>query len=308
LGEDKVVLVTGGTGFVGSHLVKNLLENGYTVHLLVRGGSRLEEVDRFIAGANSHVHDGSTRQLLAIVKEIRPQVVFHLASLFIAEHSADQIDQLVASNVLFGTQLLEAMVSADVRFIVNTGTAWQHFHSASPRPSCLYAATKQAFQDILDFYSDAYDLRAITLKLFDTYGPGDRRRKLFWLLKNASISGEALSMSQGEQEIDLVHIEDVVDAFRMAESRLLRGSEFPHEIYSVSSRNRLPLRAVVDLFGKLFDKELRIKWGERPYRRREIMVAWDDGTSLPNWTPKVSLEDGLRRMLLEDRAEGSTSM
>jgi nucleoside-diphosphate-sugar epimerase len=268
--------------------------------LVVRPNSDLQQLSQVIDRLGVHVHDGSTRGLLGIVESVRPQSVFHLASLFIAEHQLDQVEPLIASNVLFGTQLLEAMRAADVHRMVNVGTSWQHFHSDRVRPSCLYAATKQAFQDILDFYTDAYGMRVVTLKLFDTYGAGDPRKKLFYLLRNAYKTGAPLAMSAGEQLVDLVHIDDVIEAFKIAEARLCFGTEAQHEVYSVSSGSPLPLRGIVELYDEIIGHGLRIDWGARPYRSREVMIPWDGNPGLPDWTPKVSLADGLARMHKED--------
>jgi nucleoside-diphosphate-sugar epimerase len=301
--KDRVALITGGTGFIGSRLAARMLEDGYAVHLIVRPDSNLQQVSGLTDRVRCHVHDGTTRGLIDIVGNVQPQSVFHLASLFIAEHLPDDVERLVASNVLFGSQLLEAMRFADVRRLVNTGTSWQHYHSNCERPSCLYAATKRAFQDIVEFYSDAYGLRAITLKLFDTYGPGDIRRKLFRLLRDAARTGEPLSMSAGEQEIDLVYADDVVEAFRIAEARLVDETAASQAIFGVSSGKPLPLREVVKLYGKVLGQELKINWGARPYRGREVMVNWDGVPGLPGWTPKVDLIDGLRRMHLADDAK-----
>jgi nucleoside-diphosphate-sugar epimerase len=300
--EDKVTLLTGGTGFIGSRLAARMLEANYSVHFIVRPGSDLKQVSGLTSRAHIHVHDGTTHGLIDIVKNVRPQTVFHLASLFIAEHVSEDVERLISSNVLFGSQLLEAMRVADVRQFVNTGTSWQHFHSDGERPSCLYAATKRAFQDIVEFYSDAYGLRAVTLKLFDTYGPGDGRRKLFRLLRDAASAGEPLSMSAGEQQIDLVYIDDVVEAFRIAEARLASETTTSQEIFGVSSGKPLPLREVVELYKKVFAQDLKINWGARPYRSREVMVNWTGALGLPSWTPKIDLLEGLRRMHLADGA------
>jgi nucleoside-diphosphate-sugar epimerase len=300
--KDRVILITGGTGFIGAHLAARMLEDGYSVHLIVRSDSNLQQVRGLTNGAHLHVHDGTTQGLIDIVRDVQPQSVFHLASLFIAEHLSEDVEPLVACNFLFGSQLLEAMRVADVRWFVNAGTSWQHFHSDRERPSCLYAATKRAFQDIVDFYSDAYGLRAITLKLFDTYGPGDVRRKLFRLLKDTAKTGEPLSMSAGEQQIDLVYIDDVVEAFRKAEELLVSGTVAAHELYAVSSGKPLPLRELVESYKKILNQEVTINWGTRPYRSREVMVNWNGLPGLPGWAPKVILMDGLLRMRLADDA------
>ena len=299
--EEKIVLITGGTGFIGSHLASRLLEDDCSVHLVVRSDPSPQQVAGLKNRAHIHTHDGSTQGLINIVTSVKPQSVFHLASLFIAEHASSDLESLVTSNILFGAQLLEAMKVANVRRLINTGTSWQHFHSDHERPSCFYAATKRMFQDLLDFYSDAYGLQAITLKLSDTYGAGDTRRKLFWLLRNTSTTGEVLAMSAGEQEIDLVYIDDVVEAFICAERRLASAELARHEIFAVSSGKATRLRDVVDLYIRISGRKLLINWGARPYRSREVMQVSTVIPGIPGWAPTVDLMDGLQRMCVADR-------
>ena len=288
-------VVTGGTGFVGSRLCKALLAAGWEVHVVAEPAAPLDQLGAD-AGALKSVlrHDGTTESLVAWVAGVRPDVVFHLASLFIAEHQASQVTALVQSNVLFGAQLAEAMASCGATRLVNTGTSWQHHGDAPYDPVCLYAATKQAFEDVLEYWVRARALRVVTLKLFDTYGPGDPRPKLFKLLRDVAARREPLAMSAGEQLIDLVHVDDVVAAFTMAADRLLGGRVEGHERYAVSSGSPLQLKELVALYGKVMGKELPIRWGERPYREREVMVPWRTGAALPGWRAKVRLEDGMR--------------
>ncbi len=292
----KVALVTGGTGFVGSNLCRSLVRNGWRVHIIAHctGATLLDDIKSQIV---VHVHDASTACMSSIMATVMPDTVFHLASLFLSEHTAQDIDRLIISNVLFGNQLLEAMATHGVYRIVNTGTSWQHYGNEAYSPVNLYAATKQAFEDVMRYYVEAKGIKAITLKLFDTYGPNDPRPKLFHLLEKLAHEGKSLPMSPGEQIIDLVHVTDVVAAFEIASDRLAHGLVEGHEVYAVSSGNPMTLKEVVELFGRVFGRKLAIEWGGRAYRAREVMSLWDKGKCLPGWSQTYSLETGINELL-----------
>jgi len=203
---------------------------------------------------------------------------------------------LITSNITFGAQILEAMIHFHVPYLVNTGTAWQHYKNASYNPVNLYAATKQAFEDVLAYYVEAHSLQAITLKLNDTYGPADPRPKLFTLLGQAARGKTHLEMSPGEQFLDLVYIDDVVEAFLIAAFRLFSNVQVGHSRYVVSSGQPVQLRTLVEIYQKVTGQKLDIVWGGRPYREREVMLPWTDGDRLPGWEPQTTLEDGIKKM------------
>lgn len=291
--RNRTVLITGATGFVGSRLAKQLVEVGCEVHIITRPDSGLGQIMEILDNVTVYRHDGTMASMSRIMNESNPEIVFHLASLFISEHRSEDVIPLIDSNLLFGTQLLEAMKSAAVERLVNTGTSWQHYQNDVYNPVNLYAATKQAFEDILKYYQETADLQVITLKLYDTYGADDPRPKLMHLLKHIADTGEKLAMSPGEQMIDLVHIDDVTDAFLLAGDRLLEGWG-GNASYAVSSGQPLSVKELACLMGTVLKKDLNIEWGGRPYRGREVMMPWDKGKILPGWRPRKKLVDGIR--------------
>lgn len=287
-------LITGGTGFVGRHLVRHLASAGWQVHAVVRGTS---DTTAFSAAENRlvcHTHSGAIDSMLAIMCDVRPQVVFHLASVSIADHRPAEVDSLITSNVLYGTQLVEAMTQAGVTALVNAGTSWQHYEKREYSPVNLYAATKQAFEALLQYYVEARNLRVITLKLFDTYGPHDRRQKLLNVLTHSAFTHTPVALSPGDQLIDIVHVDDVARSFLVAAKRLQYGEVHGHEQYAISSGQPISLRNLVKLFEQSLGLPIPIQWGGRPYRPREVMEPWC-AASLPGWKPEVSLVEGLRR-------------
>lgn len=290
-------LVTGATGFVGSHLTRRLAKDGYRVHILIRPASSLIQLGSVRKDIRIHKHDGTTKGMFAIIKNARPDIVFHLASMFLAEHAAENVVPMLESNIVFGTQLIEAMAAHKVYHLVNTGTSWQHYQGRDYSPACLYAATKQAFEDMLQFYIESTPLKAITLKLYDTYGPDDRRKKLFSLLQQMTGKKKNLKMSPGNQSLDLVYIDDVVEAYLIAGKRLLKGLAAGHERYAVSSGEQIKLKKLIRIYEKKSGTALPVKWGARPYREREVMRPWYGGRLLPGWHPTVKLPDGIFRLL-----------
>ncbi len=306
--SNSVALVTGATGYVGSRLVRRLVADGWQVHAIVRPASN---VARLHGLAETWQFDGTIDSLHLALANARPTIVFHLASMFLAQHTAADIAPMVEANIGFGVALLESMAVNGVSRLVNTGTFWQHFNQEDYNPACLYAASKQAFEAMLCFYEETASVQAITLKLFDNYGPDDSRRKLIPLLLETARTGTALEMSPGGQQVDLVHVDDVVEAYLVAAQHLVcqnqtaqnevpphakLDAKLPGNAFGVSSGEPLRLTELVELFERVRGVKLGVAWGRRPYRPREIMVPWNTYRPLPGWQPRIKLADGLRNL------------
>lgn len=278
------ILVTGANGFIGQRFCVSELP-GVEVVALVRS-SVLAPCKNF------KVYDGTIESIISALDGV--DVVLHLATLYVAEHQSSDISGLIDANITFGTLLLDAMRHASVKKIVNVGTVWQRYDAKDHSYANLYAATKQAYQEIVTWYCDAYDLSAINLHLGDTYGEGDKRRKLVQLLIEVQRNGSCLDMSGGEQKIDLCHVSDVIAGLRIACEMVLTITPGQIETYSLLSNNAISIRDLVALVEDVLDVKLQINWGARPYRKREIMCppysAYD---TLPGWTPEVDISQGI---------------
>lgn len=293
----ETIVITGGTGFVGSNLVRFLVKRDFNVYLITRPNSSQINIEDCRDKLEIYEYNKDINGLISFFKSVRPTVVFHLASYFLAEHKPDQIDSLIESNISFGVHILEAMKISGVRSLINVGTSWQHYESNFYNPVCLYAATKQSFEDLIAFYVDSEDFKVYTLKLYDTYGETDKRQKLINLLYQYSRNETTISLSPGDQELYLVHIEDVCVAFLKAFETLKTESNKCHKLYSLPANELYTLKEVISIFEKVSGKSLLVQWGGKNYRKREVMKVWNDGDILPGWKANISLEEGFSKIL-----------
>ena len=191
------ILVTGVTGFIGTHLLR-VLKDQYEVHAFIRSSTDVAKVPAdFIFVFNDNVEE-----LSIYLKENKIEGIIHLASLYVAQHQPSQVKDLVLSNVYLGTALLEAAANAGVKWFLNTGTFFQHYQNASYSPVNLYAATKQAFESIAQYYIDTEKIKFCTLMLSDTFGPDDIRPKIFNLWKRISETCGRVTIKFAQCELD----------------------------------------------------------------------------------------------------------
>lgn len=278
------ILVTGHSGFIGTHLCA-CLRTEHEVFYLSRPHNPLQ-----LPGADGNTFyfaDNNIGALAQFMRSNKIDGIIHLASLYLQKHEQQDIPDLIQSNVYFGTAVLEAAASAGVKWFINTGTIWQNYNAPEGSdaycPVNLYAATKQAFMDIAKFYSETTVMRICTLKLCDTYGPNDPRKKIFGLFEENARSGEILLMSAGAQKMDILHIDDVVAGFVHLAEMLQKGDNLRSE-YVLSSGQQLTLRELAAKYEQEHNVHLNIEWGARPYRTREVMTPYA-GIVLPGWEP-----------------------
>jgi len=291
------ILLTGISGFVGSHLSERFLQDGHELYAIVRNSDHESRYKK--KKITCFIDENPMASLVEFFEKSGIEGVVHCASRFSTEHTPEDVGDLIFSNILFSTRLLESSVRTNVCWFINTGTFWQHYRNEVYSPVNLYAATKQAFESIARYYMEISAINFVTLKLNDTYGPNDTRPKIFNLWKKIAETGASLEMSPGEQYMDIVHIDDVVDAYvRMME--LLQEDnkkKFNGRVFAVSSGDLIKLKDLAVVFEKVTGKKLNILWGKKPYRKREVMAPWNKGEIVPGWKPKVSIEEGIASLL-----------
>lgn len=289
------VLVSGITGHLGREVARQLTEQGIAVYGLTR---QLVAQDHPLHRTARLIQtDGSTRSVLDALEQTKPDMVIHLAGLSRREHRSSDIEPFVAANILFGTQLLEGMRISGCRGMITAGTYLQHYDTDALRAFNLYAATRQAFEAVLEFYIDAYDMCAVRLTLADIYSEHDTRPKLMTDITKAWTDSIPLNLRDPESFVDLIHLEDAAAAFLQAASLLESGGIPDRKLsrYSVSSGEDITALELVHRFERRAGRNLQITRDSAPAPSRRIKPR--RGEPVPGWKPRITLDDGIDRIL-----------
>ncbi len=286
------IILTGASGFIGFSILKKL-QHIYDIVVLVRDTSdtsKLVNINCTVVQYNSYM------DIMKIFAVYKPMGVIHCASNVVGEHQANQLEELLKSNIIYPTFLLEACKSMNTKWFLNTGTYWQNYNSDEYNPVNLYAATKESVETIAKYYTETSNLIFTTIKLYDTVGPNDTRPKIFNLWKKIAETGEYLDMSAGKQIMDISYIDDIVEAYLVLINHLnsTNGMEFQNKIYAVKSLERISLKEMAKIFEDVIGKRLHINWGAKKYKNREVMLPVDNIQSIPGWEPKYSLKETIK--------------
>lgn len=296
------VFVTGATGFIGRHMVRKLLDEGYTVGALARSSASLKEME----GCSSlQPFEGDLRNyedLRKAFSAFRPDAVIHLVTYYAVMHRADEIGVMLDTNVKGTINLLEAAKeSGTVELFLNTSTCAVYKpedrllkEEDALRPQNLYAMTKLQAEEACSYYAEAFGLPCVTLRLFPPYGPGDHDRRLIPYVIDSIIKNVPPNLTTGKQEWDFVYIDDIVWAF----TATLKAAPFPdnHPVFNIGTGKAVSIRAVVEKIRTTIGSEIDLPWGSVPHRTNEVWFnSADSGKAerILGWKPETGIDDGI---------------
>ncbi len=296
-------VVTGGAGFIGSHLVDRL----------VKAGRRVRVIDNFSNGSLRNLEQYALGDTVEVVKadigekeQIKgtfegAERVFHLAALADIVPSIEAPESYFRSNVDGTFNVLQESRRVDVkRFVYAASSSCYGIPDCYPtvetskiNPQYPYALTKFMGEELVMHWSQLYDFPAISLRMFNVYGPrartGGTYGAVFGVFLAQLIAGKPLTIvGDGEQTRDFTFVTDVVDAFVTAAESDLSG-----QFFNVGSKDTYSVNRLIKLLGAKDTVYI-------PKRPGEPDCTWADVTKIENalnWHAKVSFEDGVQTML-----------
>lgn len=297
------IILTGATGFLGSYIADELVAQGADVKAIVRPGSSLGRIAHLIGKGVDPVQleSSDAGSLERVVTDHAPDAVIHVAAKSRGAEGLNDLADFIEANITFGSHLAQAAASAGVKRMVSAGTSWQWSEDGSYRPFNFYAATKQAFEDILGHYANN-GMECVSLRLFDVVGPNDDRNRIVDLLIDAGLRGNKLSMSPGNQHMFLLDVRDAARAFVQCAREPLDGNGAACNIYALRGGQSLSLRDLVDELAAATGLAVEVEFGGRPYRSGEIMRPYAGHATPPGWQPRVSLHETLADIFASRKA------
>lgn len=291
MGDPAAIFMTGGTGYLGSHLLRSLVKRGYLVYCLRRASSSLNRVTDIVTEVTWV--ELETTDFNDFFAEHQIKYVLHCAT----DYGRKQVDPrgTIEANLILPLRLLHAAAANDVSVFINTDTILDKGISN-------YSLSKNQFADWLESYSDR--IVGINMALEHFFGPGDDPSKFVTYIIQALLSGvESIKLTEGKQKRDFIYIDDVIAAFM---TLLENAPNFEHRYYQfeVGTAQPVEIRRFVELAQEFSgNKKTQLNFGAIPYRKNEVMASDVDisGLSALGWKPEVSLEDGLKRTIETER-------
>jgi UDP-glucose 4-epimerase len=287
------VLVTGGSGFIGSHLVDKLIELGHSVISVDTKPKLNPDALGRLVNINDRSHTVDT------YKDV--DYVFHVAGQARVQPSIHNPQDSIINNVNATAKVLELSKKAGVKRVIYSMTSSvygshqpPHTEDMCPQPLSPYAVSKLAGEQLCKVYSELYGLETASLRYFNVYGPRESDFGQYTTVVKKFLqqraAGEALTIvGDGEQRRDFTHVFDIVEANIAA---MNCQSELKGEIFNIGAGHNYSVNEVATLISDSHEY-LPARLGEA----RETLADNSKARTLLGWTPKLKLEDYISESL-----------
>jgi UDP-glucose 4-epimerase len=282
------ILVTGASGFIGSHLCRRLVNLGTELHAVSRTTRSQNERCRW-----SQADLADYPRVNEIISTVKPELIFHLASHVAGSRELAAVVPTLNANLVSTVNLMTAAAEVGCRRIVLAGSLEEPQGNIAI-PSSPYAAAKWAASGYARMFQALYEMQIVTLRIAMVYGPDQLdASKLIPYLIRSLLRGEAPRLSSGTRELDWIYVDDVIDA-------MVASADIKEEGYlsaDIGWGTSISIRDVAERLCQLIKPSTRPilgAIGDRPYDR-----SWTADTKLAReklgWEPRTKLDDGLRQ-------------
>ena len=298
----KTILVTGGAGFIGSHLVKRLLKDGHSVHLLLKKSTNCSHLQNELKHLNCHYIDLlDMAELKKLIQSIKPQGIFHLAASNIASGVTASDQEVLNTNILCFKNLVDSVNEIDYEFLINTGSfmeygpkTWAVKETDLCEPTELYSISKLSATLYGQAMARKFNKPIITFRLFTPYGPAMQAGRLVYEVINCALKNIDIEVTNREVARDFIFVEDIVDLYIKAMFKAKDAAV--GEIFNLGSGKAVSIGDLVDMVVQKTASHSQINWGNKPllaYDSKLWQADMNKTFQTFAWKPKYSLMDGL---------------
>ena len=297
----KSYLITGASGFIGSILLRKLVQKKIKKNIILRKQSNTWRINDLLDKTEIHYSDlSNVNQLITTIKKIKPQIVYHLATNG-AYSDQKNANQIIQTNIMGTWNLLQACNKTNYELFVNTGSSSEYgFKKYAMRetdtlkPASYYAVTKCTQTLLCSHIAKQENRPIVTIRPFSVYGPYENPNRLFPTLLKSLLFGKEMDLVSPSIVRDQIYVDDIINAYL----KISRLKKYPGEIFNIGTGVQSTIKQVVNAATKITGKMIKFNWGKMKSRSWDTNVWVADiskARTLLRWKPKITLEEGIRK-------------
>jgi UDP-glucose 4-epimerase len=304
--SNRRVLVTGAAGFIGSHLTRRLVDEGAEVHALTGEVSSVYPGRLLDLRGRIKLHEGNITDrtaMEAVAKQVRPEIVFHLAAYTHVGKSWYRVDECIQSNIQGTANLLLALEDTGYERFVYTGTSEIYGdievpfrEDATVNPISPYAVSKYSGERLCRMYQQGMGWPIVLVRPFNAYGPAQSPDRIIPETIVRALRGQDMDLTTGEQTREFNYVEDIADGYvRLGTTAGIEG-----ELFNIGGGEEISIRDVVVTILDLLGNPITPNFGALEHRPNEIWRMYCDSTKARKrlgWEPKNTLREGLAKTI-----------
>ena len=227
---NKKILITGGSGFIGKSLTLNLLDKNFTIYTVLNNKKQNKELSLQLKKKYKNfkpIFINNINQIEKKISKINASIIINLASRYLRNHNFSKMIDLINSNILFSTSVLEAFPKKKLKQFINLSSVMMHKNSEKYLPLNLYAATKKSFLDILKYYETTFKhVKFYNLFLHDIYGENDQRDKIIHTIIKNHKKNKKININSKKLALNLLNVEDVNQAINLIINKKIKSGDY----------------------------------------------------------------------------------
>ena len=292
--KKKTLLLTGTSGFVGYNFLKYALANKYQVIDILRKKNKnlkkLKDLKKRYNQNYKTIFFSNYQDLKKNIDKVKIDYFINFATFYRNKNNYEDIFRFIDSNILFPT-LIYSLINQKVKKIINFGTMMQHTDGKNFKPNNLYAATKNAFEMIGNFYSSNKKVFFYNIKFYESFGLNDERNKILPTIIRNYKKNKITKILSKDLELNIIHINDIINAIEILLNKTVKSGS-----YCLKQNKNIKIKNIIEYINKSIKKKIKVKY----YNKSVNKIIKSKIKTLPGWKVSKNLMKKISESFLNE--------
>ena len=289
--KKKTLLLTGSTGFVGHKFLLFALAKNFCVIDILRSKNRsnkkIKQLNNLYPKTYKNIFFSNNKELSKKLKNINADYFINFATLYSNSHSHTQITDFINSNILFPTIIYD-IINNKIKKMINFGSMMQHSQSEKLVSKNFYAATKNAFEMICNYYANINNrTKFYNIKFYESVGDNDNRKKLIPTIIQNYKKNTITKIISKQLSLNMIHTDDIINSIM-----ILMNNNIKSGSYCIKNRHNTKISNLIKFLNNNLSRKIKVK-----YSNKSVISNYHNNLKvLPKWKPIKNLKNKILKV------------